>query len=574
MNFDMKLAPSGDCALTVTLGSEISEALNNYVHALHHKIEAATIDGILDLTPTYCALMITYSPLFITYDQLSHQVKALAQDLDPTITVLPRVIEIPTVYGGVYGPDLETVAKVNCLDVNEVIRIHSEQTYRIYMLGFTPGFPYLGGLDERIATPRLDKPRLKIPAGSVGIAGSQTGIYPLDSPGGWQIIGQTPLALFDPNRETPLLLRAGDSLKFVPISPETFEVTIKASADINENKTYNPNQSTYENTVEILKPGLLTLVEDFGRYGYGQYGVPVAGVMDTFATTVANILVFNPRTAAVLEMTLSGADMRMNFTGFIAITGADISPSINNVPVKMWETIRVNEGDILTFGSLKKGLRSYLAISGGVNVPAVMDSRSTYAKAGLGGFQGRALKQGDILKVGKSIVAIESKVQPFQLSPVRLKSLDEALIPNYKNHIKLRVILGPQHDRFTYKGIETFLSNAYQLTSECDRMGCRLEGAPIEHVTSADIISDGIAFGAVQVPGTGQPIIMMADRQTTGGYTKIATVISTDLWKLAQAKPGDTVIFTTVDIDAAQEIHKKIELFYLELENNWQTTNC
>lgn len=571
MNFDMKLVPSGDCALTVTLGLEISEALNNCVHALHHKIETSTIDGILDLTPTYCTLMITYSPLKITYDQLSQRVKAFARDLDPENTAQARVIEIPTVYGGVYGPDLETVARANGLDVNEVIKIHSEQTYRIYMLGFTPGFPYLGGLDSRIATPRLEKPRLKIPAGSVGIAGSQTGIYPLDSPGGWQIIGQTPLALFDPNREDPLLLRAGDSLKFVPISAETFETTLKISADFNENILFNPHQSAphqpnLHNTVEILNPGLLTLVEDLGRYGYQQYGVPVAGVMDTFAATVANILVSNPRTAAVLEMTLSGADMRFNFTGSIAITGADLSPSINNVPIKMWETIRVNEGDILTFGGLKTGLRSYLAISGGVDVPSIMNSKSTYMKAGLGGNQGRALKQGDILKIGES--------NPIQLSPIRLKILDEALVPNYKKHIKLRVILGPQHDKFTDKGIETFLTNVYQLTSECDRMGYRLEGAPIEHVTSADIISDGIAFGAIQVPGTGQPIIMMADRQTTGGYTKIANVISTDLWKLAQAKPGDSVTFVTVDIEAAQVIHKKVEMFYLELESDWQIANC
>lgn len=187
-------------------------------------LESNKIEGIVEVVPTYRSLMIHYDALTIGYDDLVKKLKSLEDKLEDISLPEPEVIVIPTVYGGEYGPDIENVAQHNGIAVEEVIKIHSSKEYLIYMLGFTPGFPYLGGMDEKIATPRLKSPRTKINKGSVGIAGSQTGIYPIDSPGGWQLIGRTPLKLYEPNREVPILLKAGNYIKFAPISESEYKV--------------------------------------------------------------------------------------------------------------------------------------------------------------------------------------------------------------------------------------------------------------------------------------------------------------------------------------------------------------
>ena len=223
MENELRLAPSGDLALVASFGNEISEALNTKVRALMLALEKVNVEGIVEMTPTYCSLMIHYDPLRIGYETLCGRVRETLEALDDIELPAPRVIEIPVLYGGEYGPDLDYVAQHNGLSVDEVIEIHTSRNYRIYMLGFTPGFPYLGGMDERIATPRLETPRTKIAGGSVGIAGAQTGIYPIDSPGGWQIIGRTPVALYDPQSAEPILLKAGESIRFVQIDQKTFD---------------------------------------------------------------------------------------------------------------------------------------------------------------------------------------------------------------------------------------------------------------------------------------------------------------------------------------------------------------
>jgi biotin-dependent carboxylase-like uncharacterized protein len=310
-----------------------------------------------------------------------------------------------------------------------------------------------------------------------------------------------------------------------------------------------------ERFFEVLKPGMLTLVQDLGRYGFQQYGVPVAGAMDQFSAVTANLLLGNPRSAAVLEMMMMGPELKFEFDGRIALTGGDLGPRINGQQVAMWRTLEIRTGDVLSFSGLKSGLRGYLAISGGVDVPLVMNSRSTYTKAALGGHEGRALKAGDRLTVALADAA----------DTQGLLALSEDMIPVYAKEKTIRVVLGPQEDSFTEKGMQTFLEGNYTVTNECDRMGYRLEGAAIEHVKGGDIISDGIAFGAVQVPGHGKPIVMMADRQTTGGYTKIAGVISVDLPKLAQAKPGDTLRFEKVSLEEAHDLIRAQERFYADI---------
>lgn len=228
MYTETKYLTAGDKALTIEYGDEISEDISNKVRSMMVALESNEIEGIIEVVPTYRSLMIHYDALIIGYDDLIKELKLLEDKLEDISLAEPEVIEIPTVYGGEYGPDIENVAKHNGITVEEVIKIHSSKEYLIYMLGFTPGFPYLGGMDEKIATPRLKEPRTKIDKGSVGIAGSQTGIYPIDSPGGWQLIGRTPLKLYEPNREVPILLKAGNYIKFVPISKNQYKTIEKA----------------------------------------------------------------------------------------------------------------------------------------------------------------------------------------------------------------------------------------------------------------------------------------------------------------------------------------------------------
>ncbi|HSQ87954.1 5-oxoprolinase subunit PxpB [Romboutsia sp.] len=213
----------GDKSIIVEFGNEINEGINKKVISLMKVIEKSSLKNVVtEMVPTYRSLMINYNPLNIEYDNLINKVKELEQKLEYIKLEEPKIHEIPVCYNKQFGIDIETVANHNNLTVDEVIQIHTSKEYLIYMLGFTPGFPYLGGMDERIATPRLQIPRTKIHAGSVGIAGSQTGVYPIDSPGGWQIIGRTPIKLYDENREQQILLRAGDFIKFVPITLDEF----------------------------------------------------------------------------------------------------------------------------------------------------------------------------------------------------------------------------------------------------------------------------------------------------------------------------------------------------------------
>jgi KipI family sensor histidine kinase inhibitor len=214
---------TGDTSIAVVFDQVISPKINAQIRALDEEIAAARIYGIFETVPTYCALTIHYDPVRIRYEELRAKIEELMKKAHSAKKRRPTVIEIPVCYGGEFGPDIENVAKHAGISVEEVIKIHTAPEYLIYMLGFTPGFSYMGGMDERIATPRLTEPRVLIPAGSVGIAGAQTGIYPIDSPGGWQLIGRTPVVLYDPDREEPIMLDAGMHVKFVQIDGEEFE---------------------------------------------------------------------------------------------------------------------------------------------------------------------------------------------------------------------------------------------------------------------------------------------------------------------------------------------------------------
>ncbi|MDT8900991.1 biotin-dependent carboxyltransferase family protein [Anaeroselena agilis] len=313
--------------------------------------------------------------------------------------------------------------------------------------------------------------------------------------------------------------------------------------------------------ITIVSAGLFTTVQDAGRWGFQAYGVPVAGAMDRYAYNLANILAGNPPGTACLEMTVTGDTIRFETDAYIAICGADMQPALDGKAAATWSAFPVTAGSTLSCGYAVRGCRTYLAVRGGIDVPVVLGSRSTYTRAAIGGLEGRKLKVGDKLAIGNS--------GPSDSRPLHLPG--EYKPAAVSGEITLRVLPGPQQDHFTMAGIETLFSSPYTITDEADRMGCRLEGLKIEHADKADIVSDALPQGAIQVPGHGMPIIMMADRQTTGGYTKIGTVIGPDLALLAQAKPGDTVrLKRCSDEEAVAVLRKERELY--EAASAWRAS--
>jgi antagonist of KipI len=283
----------------------------------------------------------------------------------------------------------------------------------------------------------------------------------------------------------------------------------------------------------VVDPGLLTTVQDLGRFGYQRVGIPPSGPMDRTAFVVANRLVGNPDGAAALEMTIKGPRLEARGEALVAVAGAEMAFSVNGAPAPGWTAVRVHPGDVLGFRMASAGCRAYLAVAGGIDVPPALGSRATYLRGRLGGLGGRALQKGDALPVG-----------PWRAGRGRAgRTVPPARRPGYPAEVECRVILGPQDDRFTPEGIAAFLEGPYEVTPHADRMGYRLKGPPIAHARGHDIVSDGIPLGGIQVPGEGQPIVLLADRQTTGGYTKIATVISVDIGRIGQTRPGQRVRF-------------------------------
>lgn len=300
-------------------------------------------------------------------------------------------------------------------------------------------------------------------------------------------------------------------------------------------------------SVKVQVPGLLTTVQDFGRTGYQRFGVPVAGVFDRFAASVANWLVGNDANTAVLEASYLGPTLVSSCSLQAAIAGGRVAATLDGQPVESYQSFTWQAGQVLTIGGLMAGARAYLAVNGGWQVPLVMDSASTYVRASLGGFQGRKLQAGD-----------ELPVQPASGLPCR--RLPRAYWPPLPTEVRLRYVPGPQEDHFQPDAVELFRQSSYRVAPASDRMGIRLQG-PAVVPEQPDIVSDAIALGSIQVPKDGQPIIMGPDHQTTGGYPKIGTVLSCDMDRLAQLKPGDVIHWQPVSVTDSRQIIRQIATF-------------
>ena len=299
--------------------------------------------------------------------------------------------------------------------------------------------------------------------------------------------------------------------------------------------------------ITVVKPGWLTTVQDRGRDGYQQYGVPVSGAMDRYSYIVANRLIGNRDHDAALEITLKGPELLFEKESVISVTGADLTPSVNGVVIPLWTSLLVKAGSTLSFGPRRGAARCYVAIAGGIDVPLVLGSRSTHVSSHTGGINGRALAQGGVLMGG---------VPSSHTSTTIGRSLPERLRPVYSNGATLRILPGPQRESFTTQTFEILTTSSYQLSNQSDRMGYRLIGPKLAQAGAGHHISDGTAMGALQVPQDAQPILLMADRQTTGGYPKIAVVISADLHLAGQLTPGDTLRFCETTLSEAQAVLK------------------
>lgn len=302
--------------------------------------------------------------------------------------------------------------------------------------------------------------------------------------------------------------------------------------------------------IEIITPGILTTVQDFGRVGVMKNGFTQNGAMDRYSMTVANRLCGNCDSAPVLEMTVLGVTARFTQDTVVCVSGADFGAKINDKPIKRNKAYKINNGDILSMGAAKSGMRAYLAVAGGIVGEYVFGSASTNLKFAFGGHFGKKLQSGDVLSIGTGA---------FPLGEIDKWEIPES---EYSKDAQLRVVLGPQNEMFTDEDIRLFLSQEYEVTAQSDRMGIRLSGEPLKSKNGMDIISDGIVFGSVQVPNSGEPIILMADHQTTGGYAKIATVISVDLPRASQLSAGNTVRFKSVTVEEAEQEAKKQKRFF------------
>jgi antagonist of KipI len=312
-------------------------------------------------------------------------------------------------------------------------------------------------------------------------------------------------------------------------------------------------------SLEILAPGPLTTVQDLGRPGFGRYGVPPSGALDTFSLRVANLLVGNGEGEAGLEITLMGLKVKALTDLTLAVAGGDLQPHRNDAPLEMWRSLQVRRGDILHFKAPRTGCRAYVAAGGGICVPSVLGSKSTNGASRFGGLEGRPLQKGDILTVN----------QPQRHLSHSGRALDQSMIPCYPRQWPLRVLFGPQAEDFTDRVKKRFLHRDFEVTPQADRMGIRLAGPPIQRRKSLpeSIISEGVVSGTIQVPGDGQPIIILVET-VTGGYRKIATVISADLPRLGQIKPGDRIRFQAVSLQQALRALEHMEAVIARLKED------
>lgn len=513
----MTLKPLGDSAWLVEFPGEVRPG---WVMALVAALGKNRPNVVLDVVPSFNTVAVHYTGA--DGDIVSMWIGSAK----PTESIPERKEHfIPICYVGECGLDLEEIAQHTGMSVDEVIALHSGATYMVAAVGFSPGFPYLSGLSDRLRVPRRQTPRIEVPAGSVAIANGQAGIYPFSSPGGWQVLGRTAVRLFDPRASRPALLQPGDRVRFVPVG--------KCEAAHSGDPVPLP-RLTNSRWIEVIVAGGLTTIQDLGRPGHETSGVSPGGAADRHALHSANLMVGNDEGAAALELCLRGPVLKFHGATTVSLTGS------------MGKSRSVADGETVDFSQLPDGVRATLAISGGIVVGQILGSLSTDLLAGFGGLAGRALQKGDQLAIGNP--GTVPRCGDWHVGRTTSSKTTE---------VELRFLAGVQEDWFTGEAQRLFREAIYQLTPRSDRMGARLEGPPLTLTRPREMVSQPVACGSVQVPPDGQPIVLLAGRQTIGGYPQIGHVISVDLPKLARAWPGTRLIFREVTLEKAWELLRR-----------------
>ena len=473
-------------------------------------VEHGQLTGVIDIVPAATTVLVRFdSPQNVDVPTL-----ASLPSQAPSGPVDQQVVTIPVLYD---GADLPEVAEVSGMALEEVIAVHAAADYTVDFCGFAPGFGYLSGVPERLHVPRLASPRPRVPAGSVALAAGYTAVYPTESPGGWRLIGRTNLAMFDPHREPSSLLAPGMTVRFDPVQA----LTATEGAATHTPETGSP-------TWHILDGGPLTLIEDLGRPGHGAIALGPSGAFDHSALRLANRLVGNAESLPGLEVVGGGLSMRALHTTVLAAVGAGPRLRVDSSSISAGTPVTVLEGQIVDVLMPETGLRTTLALRGGIRSTAILGSCSSDTLSGVGP---DPLTSGDIILLGE---------------PSGAMVVDHVPMVGVPSELVLPVTPGPRSDWFGLPGWETLLDSLFTVSPRSDRIGVRLDGPTLDRLPAAqgrELPPEGMVKGAIQVPHGGQPVILGPDHPVTGGYPVIAVVDEGDVDVLAQALPGTTVRF-------------------------------
>lgn len=536
----MRFLKAGDQALLVEL-PDLPHAM-----ALYRQVAAQPLAGVCELVPAARTLLVHFEPSVISCAQLVAQLRALAAQAAQAVhgsgAAQGRVVEIPVRYT---GQDLPDVAALLGLSVAQVIERHTAQPYEAAFAGFAPGFVYLSG-GANWALPRRSSPRTKVPAGAVALGGNFSAVYPSDSPGGWQLIGETEVPMWDLQRFEPAYVQPGFRVQFVDVARSARQVHLPAHLKIQSKQPLTLTQQALP-AIEFIEVGLQTLVQDGGRHGMAGLGISTSGALDAEAMHQANRLVGNPVDAPVLENVLGQMRLRSHGAVTLAITGAQLAVTLHSAaglassmasPV----ALALNDGDAVQLHAPQAGVRSYLAVRGGWQVEAVLGSCATDTLARIGP---APLQRGQRLSVGTAIPRT-------QLRAVELAGIPRAL-PRTGETVVLDVVLGPRTDWFTAQALHTLTAQAWCVTPQSNRIGMRLQGAQaLERARHDELPSEGTVVGAIQVPMNGQPVLFMADHPLTGGYPVIAVLAHHHLALAAQIPVGCSIRFQVIAPSGAQ----------------------
>lgn len=532
----MRFLPVNTHSLLVEL-ADLDQTL-----ALLESLQRDPIAGVLELVPAARTILVSFDPLRLSAEQA---VAAMAtRDVDVRVERASRLIEIPVDYE---GEDLAEVAQLLGVSPQEVVQRHTGSEYTVAFTGFAPGFAYLTGGDPLLNVPRRKTPRTRIPAGAVGLAGTFSGVYPQASPGGWQIIGITPEAMWDIDREPPALLQPGDRVRFVdqrlrparkaPTATQASATPAAAAAAASAGDASSVDASGVE--IEIVSPGLQTLTQDLGRPGQAGQGVSASGAMDRQSLRLANRLVGNASDEACLETVGGGLQLRSHGDAVVAITGADVPVTLKDSAGRAStpacnQPLALSAGDRLTLGVPRAGARAYVSVRGGWQVAPVLGSRATDTLANVGP---AALAAGDRLAVNP--VTRGAIVQEAACGVHTLPAAGDTVV--------LDVCMGPRTDWFTAAAVRTLCEQDWLVTPQSNRVGVRLSGEQsLTRAVEGELPSEGTPTGAIQVPPSGQPVLFLADHPLTGGYPVIACVAPYHLDLAGQIPVGARVRFNPI----------------------------